>query len=423
MATIDALRVDAALSARREDITALLCDLIRVPSMPGSEGPAMERMFAALQDLADVVEYVPVTEAIRQDPDFSYPVADIKYGDRPCIRAIKKGGGSGKSLLFNTHLDVVPPSSMHEKPFEPQVVDGVVFGRGACDAKGQAVTAWALLRLLKDLDVTPGGDITFHFVIEEEVGGNGSVAMVRTGDKADAAIVLEPTEFVILPQVRGAVWFETTIYGQSGHSGKPGGTVSALLKSIIAIQTFTKYHDRCIAESRGKYPLFDQFENPAPLTIGQLQAGDWPAQAPQKSVFKGVLGILPDRTKEQVMDEMRQALRDAGDPWLAENFEMEFTYRHDANVIEPDHPLVQGLEAACNACGQEPKVSAMTASCDAWLYNNQLKIPTVVFGPGSLGVAHSNQEQIAVDDILKAARVLASFVGDWCGAVQHGGNA
>jgi len=415
MPSIDPAAAASALQSRRDDITRLLCDLIRVPSLPGAEGPAMELLHDRLQGLADVVEFVPVTEDIRNDPDFSCPVRDIKYGDRPCLRVVKKGSGGGRSLLFNTHLDVVPPSSMQEKPFDPQIVDDVVFGRGACDAKGQVVTAWSLLALLHDMDLTLSGDLIFHFVIEEEVGGNGSVAMARYGDTADGAVILEPSDFVMLPQVRGAVWFETTIYGQSGHSGKPGGTVSALLKAIKAIEVFTEYHDLCIAQSRGKYPLFDQFENPAPLTVGQLESGDWPAQAPQKAVFKGVLGILPDRTKEQVMEQMRAALRDSGDEWLAENFEIQFTYRHDANVIAPDHPIVETLGAACEACGRQSQVSAMTASCDAWLYNNQLGIPSVVFGPGSLSVAHSDQEQIAIEDVLKGAQILSAFTAAWCG--------
>ena len=415
MHSVDKTALCRAIEARREDVTNLLCDLIRIPSTVGNEGPVAELLHRRLQGLADDIRFVPVTDAIRQDPDFSYPVRDLAYGDRPNVRAVKRGSGGGKSLLLNTHMDVVPPSSMQERPYDPQVQDGIVFGRGACDAKGQLVTAWTLLAVLSDLGLRPGGDITVHYVIEEEVGGNGTLAMVRQGDTADAAIVLEPSDFVILPQIRGAVWFETTVYGQSGHSGKPGGTVSALLKSVEAIEAFTEYHARCLAESRGKYPLFDRFENPAPLTVGQLEAGDWPAQAPQKAVLKGVLGILPDRTKEQVMEEMNQALRQSGDTWLAEHFEMDFTYRHDASVIDPEHPLVQALSAACTAAGRQAAVSAMTASCDAWLYNNQLGIPTAVFGPGSLGVAHSNQEQIAVDDILKATEILAGFVADWCG--------
>jgi len=57
----------------------------------------------------------------------------------------------------------------------------------------------------------------------------------------------------------------------------------------------------------------------------------------------------------------------------------------------------------------------MTASCDAWTYDNQLRIPTCWIGPGTLGVAHSDQEQIKVADVAKAVEVLYRFVCRWCG--------
>ncbi len=403
----------AAAAGLTDQATELLCELVNHPSTVGNEGPVMQYMHGRMSEVADEVEFVEVTNAIKDDPDYSYPVR-LDYGDRPNVRAVKRGTGGGKTLLLNTHLDVVPPSSGHVDPFKARVEDGIVHGRGSCDAKGQAATIWLLFKLIDELGIQHAGDIIAHIVIEEEIGGNGSVAMARYGDTADACVVLEPCEFVLLPQVRGAVWFEATTYGQAGHSGKPGGTVSALLKAMDVIGIFTDYHDRILAESRGKYPLFDQFENPMPLTIGQLEAGDWPAQAPQKAVFRGVLGLLPDRTKEQVMEEMRAAVVDSGDPWLAENFEIDFTYRHDANVIAPDHPVVQTLQESLRAIGKPGDVSAMTASCDAWLYNNQLDIPTVVFGGGSLGVAHSDKEQMPVQDMLDAAATLAGFVSRFC---------
>jgi acetylornithine deacetylase len=404
-----------AASSLYDDAVALLSDLIAFPSTVGNEGPAMRYMHERMSEVADEVEFVEVTEAIKDDPDYSYPVV-TQYGDRPNVRAVRKGTGGGKSVILNTHLDVVPPSSGHVDPFNARHEDGIIYGRGACDAKGQATTIWLLFKLLDALDIQLAGDLIAHIVIEEEIGGNGSVRMARYGDTADACVVLEPTNFVLLPQVRGAVWFDATVYGQAGHSGMPGGTVSALLKAIDIVRIFTDYHDRILAESRGKYPLFDQFENPMPLTVGQLEAGDWPAQAPRRANLKGVLGLLPDRTKEQVMAEMEAAVRDSGDPWLADekNFEIEFTYRHDANVIEPDHPLVLALQDAARSVGRDGDVSAMTASCDAWLYNNQLEIPTVVFGPGTLGVAHSDREQIPVQEMLDAAAALAGFMEGYC---------
>ena len=56
----------------------------------------------------------------------------------------------------------------------------------------------------------------------------------------------------------------------------------------------------------------------------------------------------------------------------------------------------------------------MTASCDSWFYNNQLQIPSVVFGPGSLSFAHSNEEQIRVDDIGTASVILLLLLKQWC---------
>ena len=131
-------------------------------------------------------------------------------------------------------------------------------------------------------------------------------------------------------------------------------------------------------------------------------------------MIEGVLGLLPNKTRYQVMEEMRQAIMEGGDAWLREHFQLEFMYRHDAHVLDPAHPLVTSLQASCKALGSPGEVTAMTCSCDSWFYNNQLKIPSVVFGPGSLRFAHSNEEQIGVNEITEAAAILLRFIGEWC---------
>jgi acetylornithine deacetylase len=324
------------------------------------------------------------------------------------------GTGGGQSLLFNTHLDVVPASQGQVRPFDPRVEADRIYGRGACDAKGQVATIYAALLAAKRLGVRLRGDVLAHLVVEEEVGGNGTLAMTRRGEKADACIVMEPTDLRILSSVRGAVWFRVVCTGRPGHSGRAGDTVSALKMAIRVIEILEQYHARLLAASRG-IALFDQFPNPMPITFGKLSAGDWPATAPARAVLEGVLGLLPNKTRYQVMDEMRQALLEGGDDWLREHFQLEFMYRHDAHVLDAGHPLVRRLEACCRESGAHGEVSAMTASCDSWFYNNQLRIPTVVFGPGSLGFAHTNNEQIGWDEISEGAAILVRFLQAWCG--------
>lgn len=404
--------IRAAVEAVERDTAQFLCDLMRFPSLPGQEKAAADYAAARFAEVGEV-DRPPLSNSLRDDEDYSSPVPRIEYEGRSNVRVRVAGTGGGRSLLLNSHLDVVPASEGQQRPFDPRVDSKRIYGRGACDAKGQVATIYAALLAAKRLGLNLGGDLMVHLVVEEEVGGNGTLAMVRRGEKADACVVMEPTDLRILTSVRGAVWFRVTCTGRPGHSGRAGDTVSALKMAIRAIEILEQYHDRLLAASRG-IPMFDPFPNPMPITFGKLAAGDWPATAPAKAVVEGVLGLLPNKTRYQVMEEMRQALIEGGDTWLREHFQIEFMYRHDAHVLDPAHPLVTGLQGSCRAFGAAGEVNAMTASCDSWYYNNQLNIPTLVFGPGSLGFAHTNEEQIGSDEISAGAAILLRFIAEWC---------
>lgn len=403
--------ISDAVRGLRGETERFLCDLMRFPSTPGHERDAMEYVADRFAELG-LVERIPLSNSLREDEDYADPIPGLEYEGRFNVRVRVAGASDGPSLLFNTHIDVVPPSQGQERPFDPRVEDGVVRGRGACDAKGQAAALFTALLAMRRMGLKPRGDVIAHLVVEEEVGGNGTLAMIRRGERAGACIVMEPTDLRILSSVRGAVWFRVVCAGKPGHSGRAGDTVSALKMAIQVIGILENYHATLLAASRG-IALFDSFPNPMPITFGKLQAGDWPATAPARAVVEGVLGLLPNKTRYQVMEEMRQAITEGGDPWLKDHFELEFMYRHDAHVLGADHPLVTGLQACCREAGVAGEVTAMTASCDSWFYNNQLRIPTVVFGPGSLGFAHSNEEQIRLDDIATAAAVLVRFMETW----------
>ncbi|MFO7534924.1 MAG: M20/M25/M40 family metallo-hydrolase [Kiritimatiellia bacterium] len=392
----------------------LLSDLIAFPSTPGKEHEALLFLEKAFASTGARVERVPLNDSLRQDPDYSDPIPDIPYNGRFNLRVVRPGTGGGRSLLFNAHTDVVPPSADQAAPWTARLENGLLHARGACDAKGQVATVYLMLRALQESGLSLKGDVLAHIVVEEENGGNGTLAMARRGEKADACIVLEPTEGRVLTAIRGAVWFRLIFHGKAGHSGQAGQTRSALLLARDAIAALEKYHDDLLAASRGD-PLFDAYPNPMPITFGRLEAGNWPASAPSLAVMEGVLGLLPNKTKEQVCGEMRAALEAV--PSLAGHFELTFLYRHDSSVLEPAHALPQGLMQAAAELGRPSKIDAMTASCDAWLYRNQLGIPTVVYGPGSLKVAHSKDEHIAVRDLADAAETLAAFLA------RHAGEA
>ena len=408
-ATIDSLLPDAR---------KFLCDIISMPSLPGREEPLVEFCAQAFEGLADVRK-APLSDTIRSDPEYSSPVAGISYESRHNLVCHVPGTAAGRSLIFNAHLDVVPPSHGQPEPFSPRVVDGVVHGRGACDDKGQVAVIYLLLSAIKQLGVELLGDLTVHLVVEEENGGNGTLSLVREGISGDAAVVLEPTGFSVAAATRGALWFRITCEGDSAHSAYGGGRRSALDMAIEIAGVIKGYHGRLLAESRGIAP-FDQFEDPTPLTLGRLSGGDWPAMVPRRAVLEGVLGFLPNKTRDQVKREILEALAGKLAPAALENTRVDFTFAHDPSIVDAGQPLVTSLVEACERSGVQTGVSALNACSDAWFYNILAGIPAVTFGPGSFADAHGADERISVTDIAVGARVLLDFARDWCGVHREG---
>jgi len=388
-----------------------LKELIRIPSLSGQEEKAIQFIYDAFAPLTNEIELVPLLDEIKNDPDYSTPIPGLQYKNRHNIRAVVKGTRDGRTVLFNTHADIVPGQPSQ---FYPTVENEAIYGRGACDAKGQIATLYLLLCFLKQEKISFKGDIIIHIVVEEENGGNGTLAAIRKGEKADAAIVMEPTSLKILSSVRGAVWFRVLTRGKPGHSGSGGKRISALDLAIEAKQILADYHQKLLVESKG-IPLFDDYENPMPITFGKLHAGDWPATIPKHAALEGVLGFLPNKNRFQIMDEIKSEIEAKGSDELKANFDLEFMYRHDAHVLPVDHSLVKSLQNSCKKANLPAEITAMVASCDSWFYNNQLQVPTVVFGAGDLAVAHSDHEHIKFSDIELAARVLLNFLSDWCG--------
>jgi len=405
-------RIQEAVQRHLPSAEQFLGDLIRFPSTPGQEHEAMQFAAQEFHKLGLQVEEVPLSDTLLQDPDYSNPVPDIKYDGRFNLRLTRKGTGGGKRLLFNAHMDVVPPSEGMENPWLPEVVNGILHGRGACDDKGQVALVYLLFKVLEELALPLAGDVVCHVVVEEENGGNGSLAMIRAGEKADACMVLEASEEKLYTSIRGAVWFRILFSGKAGHSGQASQTRSALLMARDAIALLETYHAELLAASRG-FSLFDPFPNPMPITFGKLEAGNWPAAAPSCAVLEGVLGLLPNTTKEEVCEGIKQALAKGGQDFV-NHIELSFMYRHDSSVIDPQHPLPQTILNAAAEAAIPLEISAMTASCDAWFYNNILEIPTVVYGAGTLKVAHSKDESIALKEIATSAELLTHFIHKFC---------
>ncbi|MDP2983042.1 MAG: M20/M25/M40 family metallo-hydrolase [Candidatus Latescibacter sp.] len=392
-----------------EETAAFLDRLVRFESISGYEDSAMEWLHGQFWEAADECELVPVPEEIVNDPDYAFRTDDRPYSGRPNVRAVFKGAGNGKRVILNSHVDVVPPSMGQERPFEPYIRDGALYGRGAADDKGQVAVIWTMLKVMKKLGIRPPGDVIIHLVIEEETGGNGTLAFIRRGEIADYCVIMEPCSNNIITSTRGAVWFTGTVFGQAGHPGSSQTTVSALKMAIEAMRIIEEYHDELLAKTHADDPLFLKFKNPMSVTFGQLNAGDWPAMAPQKAVFKGVFGLLTT-PKEEVMRELVERVKTRGPEWLRDHCEMTFQYRHDTCRIDPRLPFVQKLVDCYQAMGVKTEIAAQPASSDTWFYTNIMKIPALSTGAGEIADCHTATEKVTLRELSVEAAIMILFL-------------
>ncbi len=399
------------LRSQKEWLESFLYEMLSIPSVSGEEGDVQKFIYNTLEDLEINCELISINNDIKDDPEYSYPVKDLDYNNRVNIKAVK-GDGRGKVIVINSHVDVVPPSTGQEAAFSPRMDGkGNVYARGACDAKGQIAAMVLLLKAACEYKKLKH-DIICHFVIEEEFGGNGTLAMLRNKKdfKPDAMINMEPTNLRLMPSIRGAVWFEMRFTGKSGHAGDVSNTENAIFKAIRAVEILKEYHAKLLEASKD-YGLFSGIKNPMPLTIGKFLSGVWPSMVPNESRISGVIGFLPNITRKELINGLKNEFNKDENHWLTEGMELSFPYRHNAVETPTSHWFTQGMSAASKECGIDYLPAAMTASTDAVFYSDK-GIPSIVFGPGELKYAHSVEEHIRIDDILKSVEVIFTFIDE-----------
>ena len=220
--------LDCAIDAHGEATFAFLEDLVRAPSIVGSEQAAMEVFAREAEAQGLRVERLPFANARVTDPRAGVtPPADLLSPGRYQILATTPGDGE-LTLLLNGHMDVVPANSPElwtSPPFEPARRDGRLYGRGAVDMKSGFAVGILALRALRDVapELFAEKRLGFVAVVEEECTGNGTLlSIVEHGVTAHEVVVLEPTDLGLMLGGVGILWTDIKVTSEAGHAHSAG---------------------------------------------------------------------------------------------------------------------------------------------------------------------------------------------------------
>jgi acetylornithine deacetylase len=409
---LDAFDVDSLL--------ADICTLVGVRSENGTPGEdEAQRSVADMMAAAGLdVDCWPIDmAALRAHPAYT---AEVDRDQGLGVTGVL-GSDHGPALILNGHVDVVPAGDetlWTYPPWRGTVADGRVYGRGALDMKGAVCCAIAAARAIRDADVQLDGRLIIQSVIGEEDGGTGTLAAVLRGPSADAAIVLEPTELQLAPAQAGALNFRITVRGRTAHGAMREEGVSAIEKFVPLLQAILALEAR--RNERVKDPLFADYVLPIPICPGIVRAGDWASNVAERLVCEGRYGVAVGEDLPVARAELEAAIFQgaADDPWLLSHPPVvEWWGAQFAPAgIAADHPIVQTVGRAFeDATGRAPRLQGMTYGADMRLLVHQGGIPTMMFGPGNIRVAHQPDEHVPVDDLVAAARTLVLTALRFCG--------
>jgi acetylornithine deacetylase/succinyl-diaminopimelate desuccinylase family protein len=432
--TEDAVRrVLAAIEGSRERIVDDVKRLVEVPSVNPNYPGVRPEDYLGQESEANLL----LRDRFGYLFDSSQLVKSV--AKRENLAGVVKGGGTGRSLLLNGHIDVVPAGNLDTwtgDPFVAKVASGRIHGRGASDMKSGVVAAFSAIEAIRTSGIDLAGDLVVHSVAGEELGEHevGTGCVLEHGYTADAAIVVEPSAsfdspLTINPTAASLLWGRVRVEGLAGHPGlrreliRAGGAgaragVNAIDKGYLVLQALYGIEEQWgLGKQR---PLFKPGHFVVmPGTIhGRGKDIDIPFVFAEYCEIDFIVWYPPEDDADAVKLEIESFVNRSVslDPWLTDHPPTyEWLVEFPGFSTQNDHEIVRTLGSAHEqGTGLTAIVEAFPAACDAtWIARTD--IPVVNYGPGHLANAHKPNEYCDVDEIISATKSLALTALDWCG--------
>jgi acetylornithine deacetylase len=413
-------QIDSAVNSARDEILSFIQTLVQSPSLANDEGPVQELVSQKLKSLHLNVEKIPVCfDELKDHPAFN----DDGYSpdSRHNVIGHWKNNGSGKSIILNGHVDVVPTGSVElwdESPWSGAIKNERIYGRGSCDMKAGLASGIFAIQILKEIGFKPSGNVMVQSVVGEESGGCGTLANVVNGLTADGAVILEPTSLKICPIHSGALNFRLTIPGKATHGAMRWEGVSAIEKTHLIHQSILDLEQKRNEAYQSEY--YKSYHQAAPINLGTIQGGDWHSSVPDTVVVEGRFGIFPGEAVGDAKQTFETHIHETAlkDAWLKDHPPVVewFEGQYESGQTDPNHPFIQ-LLANCFAetTHHESTIEGVTYAADMALFTNYCKIPAVLFGPGDVRRAHAINEYVEINDVLMCVKIIANMIVNWCG--------
>jgi len=408
------------IEKKRDEIIEFLRILVSFPSVTGNECEIQQFIAQRLKEMElEVTAWEPDLEELRKHP--AYVPVDQGYSNRPNVVGLYKGSGKGRSLLLNGHVDVIPPGPLEawkHSPWGGEIEGTHLYGRGTSDMKSGLAAMTMAVYSLQCLGIQLNGDVILEYTVDEERSGNGTLACVMKGYRADVGICCETSSLHVQPACIGRIWFEIHVQGKPAGIQRSWEGINAIEKGYAMVQVVAAFGQKRVENL--SHPLYPNTREALPCMVGVFESGSFHSAFPDTCLLKGSLATLPGESTVEVKQAFTEYLGKFSkkDPWLKDHPpKVQFKgYCGDPAEISPDHPIVESISRQFVwITGKDPQISGREGAADIRYLIRYGETPTVIFGPGSTEQMHANDEWVDINDLITATKVLALTLVDWCG--------
>lgn len=300
-------------------------------------------------------------------------------------------------IILAPHMDTVGAATMPDSMFRPVRKGERIHGRGACDTKGSVAAMFEALRTIAKSSNRPRHtEIALVAFVDEENGQRGSRALVKSGFKADLAIVGEPTQLQIVTAHKGDLWLRLRTRGKAAHGARPElgkNAVHEMARVVDALET-----DYAAMLRKRRHPILGS----PTVNVGSIAGGTQPNIVPASCAISVDRRTIPGESEALVRREITSLLKQLGLHAEIENSKEAACLPMETSTRLP---LVQQLLKIAH----QKKPIGVDFFCDAAVLAAG-GIPSVVFGPGDIAQAHTSDEWISVRSLESARRLLTRFL-------------
>lgn len=369
---------------------SLVQDMVAIPSV----NPMGRDVKGDIYFEAGIAEFV---EEQMKKLQLETEVWEVREG-RPNVVGLWEQKGK-PLLLLDSHLDTVPVEGM-QNPFDPVLKDNQIFGRGSCDTKSTMSMFLTAIEELMSEGKKPEWSVLVAGTIDEELHAIGAHALTEKDYKIDFAILGEPTELNIIHAHKGCVRFHIETFGKSCHSSLPELGKNAFYTMAKIISSIEKLGLNVLPKI--KHP---ELGSPT-INPGTIKGGMSVNAVPDHCVLDIDVRTLPGQSVEEVFTWVREGLKDV-DPT-----DYKINSPHlDAIAMYTDKnsKLSQSFQTCCHKHHAGTKFEVATYATDAQALE-PVGIKSLVFGPGTIKVAHTINEFLPIKELDSSIRIMKEFL-------------